>query len=289
MKSFSLLALAAALAFTGCKKDDSAPVQIVTSDFDPVFAQVLQQRGYIPDANNITTTDLAAITELDVGGGEGDSPGPLTSLRGIEHFTSLMTLYCGYNLLTDIDLSQNKALSELGCSANLLTKLDVSQNPALTELSCSENHLTKLDVSQNTALMVLNCDLNQLTELDLSQNTELTELSCDYNELTELEVSANTKLTDLWCNNNQLMKLDVSDNTKLETLWCFSNQLESLDLSANTKLETLSCNNNPGNGISTFPVTVWFDNQSIPDNLEIYQGQWTYDGKTITIDFRKAE
>ena len=70
MKSFYLLALAAALAFTGCKKDDSAPVQIVTSDFDPVFAQVLQQRGYIPDANNISTADLAAITELDVGGGK---------------------------------------------------------------------------------------------------------------------------------------------------------------------------------------------------------------------------
>lgn len=204
MKSFYLLALAAALAFTGCKKDDSAPVQIVTSDFDPVFAQVLQQRGYIPDANNITTADLAAITELDVWGGEGDSPGPLTSLRGIEHFTSLTTL------------------------------------------------------------------------------------SCDYNELTELEVSANTKLTDLWCNNNQLTKLDVSDNTKLETLWCFSNQLESLDLSANTKLETLSCNNNPGDGESKFPITAWFDNQSIPDAL-LYQSSWEYDGKTITIDFRKAE
>lgn len=107
LKSFYLLALAAALAFAGCKKDDSVPVQIVTSDFDSVFARVLQEKGYIPDANNITTADLAAITELDVSG-EGDTPGPLTSLRGIEHFTSLTTLYCGYNLLTDIDLSHTR-------------------------------------------------------------------------------------------------------------------------------------------------------------------------------------
>lgn len=70
---------------------------------------------------------------------------------------------------------------------------------------------------------------------------------------------------------------------------CDYNELTELEVSANTKLETLSCNNNPGDGISTFPVTAWFDNQSIPDNLEIYQGQWTYDGKTITIDFQKAE
>lgn len=120
LKSFYLLALAAALAFAGCKKDDSVPVQIVTSDFDSVFARVLQEKGYIPDANNITTADLAAITELDVSG-EGDTPGPLTSLRGIEHFTSLTTLYCGYNLLTELDLSRNKALTVLDCSANSLT------------------------------------------------------------------------------------------------------------------------------------------------------------------------
>ena len=54
-------------------------------------------------------------------------------------------------------------------------------------------------------------------------------------------------------------------------------------------LTWLSCENNPGDGVSTFPVTAWFDNDTKPDNLEIYQGQWTYDGKTITIDFRKVE
>lgn len=156
MKHLYLLTLFAALAFAGCKKDDSIPVQIVTSDFDPVFARVLQEKGYIPDANNISTADLAAITELDVWG-EGATPGPLTSLRGIEHFTSLTTLGCGYNQLTELDLSQNKALTELDCSANPLTKLDVSQNPALTTLYCEYDQLTELDVSQNTALTELSC------------------------------------------------------------------------------------------------------------------------------------
>ena len=64
-------------------------------------------------------------------------------------------------------------------------------------------------------------------------------------------------------------------------------ELYSLEMIA--ALTWLSCENNPGDGVSTFPVPAWFDNDTKPDNLEIYQGQWTYDGKTITIDFRKVE
>lgn len=187
LKSFSLLALAAALAFAGCKKDDFAPVQIVTSDFDPVFARVLQEKGYISDAGNITTADtdnLAAIIELDICG-EGDTPGPIISLRGIEHFKSLRTLYCGYNQLTELDVSQNTALTELDCSENQLTELNVSRNTVLTGLDCSVNPLAKLDISQNTALMKLYCSENELTKLDVRRNTALTYLNCNFNQLTE--------------------------------------------------------------------------------------------------------
>lgn len=283
-----------------------------TTLFDPDFAKELQKQGIIADAENITPEDMekiATMTELDVSG-TYENPGTLTSLQGIEYFESLTVLSCYNNPLTKLDVSQNPALTTLDCEYDQLTELDVSQNTALTELRCSENHLTKLDVSQNTALTVLDCRWNQLTELDLSQNTELTELSCDNNQLTELDVSANTKLTDLWCNTNQLTSLDVSANTALMALDCGSNQLELLDVSANTALMTLdcssnslttldvsantaltwlSCENNPGDGVSTFPVTAWFDNDTKPDNLEIYKEQWTYDGKTITIDFQKAE
>ena len=96
-------------------------------------------------------------------------------------------------------------------------------------------------------------------------------------------------LTWLTCSYNSLETLDISKNTALTQLDCSSNSLTTLDVSANTALTWLSCENNPGDRESKFPITAWFDNQSIPDNLEIYQGQWTYDGKSITIDFRKAE
>ena len=283
-----------------------------TTLFDPDFAKELQKQGIIADAENITPEDMekiATMTELDVSG-TYENPGTLTSLQGIEYFESLTQLSCYYNQLTSLNISANTALTtlwsynnsltsldvsgctvltELSCPFNQLTSLDLSANTALTGLSCSSNQLTTLDVSANTALTELSCENNQLTTLDISANTALTELYCYGNQLTSLDVSANMALTWLSCSYNSLETLDISKNTALTQLDCSSNSLTTLDVSANTALTWLSCENNPGDGVSTFPVTAWFDNDTKPDNLEIYQGQWTYDGKTITIDFRKAE
>ncbi|OUN56794.1 hypothetical protein B5G16_11570 [Alistipes sp. An66] len=283
-----------------------------TAQFDPDFAKELQKQGIIADAENITSADMekiAAMTELDVSG-TYENPGTLTALQGIEYFesltflkcdsnqlttldvsanTALTFLKCNSNQLTSLDVSANTALTYLYCHSNQLTKLDVSANTALTYLSCSSNSLTKLDVRQHTELMNLSCSSNSLTSLDVSRNTALTDLWCESNQLTELNVSANTALTQLVCNANQLTELDVRQNTALTGLWCYDNQLTKLDVSANTALRWLSCENNPGDGVSTFPVKAWFDNDTKPDNLELDKEQWTYGGKTITIDFQKAE
>ena len=170
--------------------------------FAPGFAQVLQEKGHISDAGNITLNDLekiAAITELDV-----SRSSSLTSLQGIEYFESL---------------------TELQCSFNELASLDLSNNTALTELQCYENQLTELDLSKNTALMALNCYDNLLKELDISKNTALIYLECD---------------------------------------------------------------NNPGDGESKFPVTAWFDSTAVPADLYIPSMSWTYEDKTIAIDYRTA-
>ena len=323
-----------------------------TAQFDPDFAKELQKQGIIADAENITPEDMekiAAITSLNVSGSY-DDPGTLTSLQGIEYFESLTELWCAYNELTSLDVSQNTTLTELRCYDNQLTSLDISRNTALTALFCNNNQLTELDVSQNTALTDLDCNVNQLTALDVSRNTALTDLRCGENQLTELDVSRNTALTLLLCGGNQLTELDVSPhtelkrlicysnqlktldvsrntklihlncisneltsldvsqnttltelrcygnqlttldisrNTALTTLWCYSNQLTSLDISRNTVLNNLNCSYNPGDGVSAFPVTAWFDTK--PENLTVNQTSWTYGGVTITIDFRKAE
>lgn len=144
----------------GCVKDEESPEtqeepsRDVTELFDPDFARVLESKGYIKDADNITTGEVSAITEVDVSSSE------LESLRGIEYFTALTNLPCHYNNITSLDVSNNTALTYLNCDDNQLTSLDVSKSTALTELLCQRNLLTGLDITNNTALTSLPCSGN---------------------------------------------------------------------------------------------------------------------------------
>ena len=63
----------------------------------------------------------------------------ISDLTGIEAFTALTKLYCRYNQLTSLNVSQNTALTYLYCQNNQLSSLNVSQNTALTRLYCDEN------------------------------------------------------------------------------------------------------------------------------------------------------
>ena len=236
-------------------------------------------------SNQLTSLDVSANTALTKLYCQNNQ---LTSLD-VSGCTALTYLNCGSNQLTSLDVSANTALTTLWCYYNQLESLDVSANTALTELECDDNQLTSLDVSANTALTYLDCASNQLTTLDVSGCTALMGLYCYSNQLESLDVSGCTALTELSCSSNSLTSLDMSGCTALTAVVCYSNQLTSLDVSANTALTELYCENNPGDGESKFPVTAWFDDNSIPDALYVDQSSWSYGGKTITIEFQKAE
>ena len=63
------------------------------------------------------------------------------SLKGIEYFTSLEELYCSWNSLYTLDLSENTKLRRLECVRCRLTTLDLSQNKELVFLDCSLNSI----------------------------------------------------------------------------------------------------------------------------------------------------
>ena len=112
-----------------------------TALFDETFAQKLQQRDIVADAEKITMQEMqsmAIMTELDISG-TYDNPGSLTSLRGIEYFESLTKLNCERNSLPTLDISQNTELTKLYCDDNQLKELDISRNTKLTYLSCENN------------------------------------------------------------------------------------------------------------------------------------------------------
>lgn len=123
----------------------------------------------------LSVAEIAAVTEIDC------FEKSISSLEGIEFFTALERLHCGFNDLTTLDVSNNKLLEYLSCSSNSLTVLNVSNNTVLETLYCNFNKLTGLDVSNNTALRNLNCSDNLLTSLDVTGLSALTSFNAAYN------------------------------------------------------------------------------------------------------------
>ncbi len=84
--------------------------------------------------------------------------------------------------------------------------------------------------------------------------------------VTELDLSATQSIADL---------TGIEYFTNLATLNCANNLLTTLDLSNNTNLVSLYLYKNPGNGVDTFPVTVW---ATFTDTINVdYYKQWLYE------------
>ncbi|TZF81731.1 T9SS type A sorting domain-containing protein [Pedobacter sp. BS3] len=191
----------------------------------PGFANA-QETVTIPDENFknylVANTDInknedeeIQVSEAEAFTGTIDCSGKgIADLTGIEAFVNITQLNCSINQLTNLNVTQNKALENLNCVNNQLTNLDITQNTALQVLLCDGNQLTNLNVSQNTALTELRCSSNQLINLDVSQNTALQILLCYNNELTKLNVKNgnNTILQHMQAQNNpNLSCIQVDD------------------------------------------------------------------------------
>jgi len=123
--------------------------------------------------------------------------------------TKLLMLYCANNRLTKLNLEKNTNLVNLWCNnqtdgnKKLLTELDISHNKALQTFSCAQNGITKLDLTNNLELLQLRCEENQLTELNISANTKLEVLKCNNSNLTDnIDISKNKLLKQISLQNN---------------------------------------------------------------------------------------
>lgn len=174
--------------------------------FDPLFARELQRRGYIANACRIVPEAVKSIESVEVFGrwiaSEDRYDGELTSLRGIEYFTSLKHLYCWGNKITELDVSDNPALTDLRVYGNRISALDVSGNPSLRVLKCHDNGMTSLRLGDLPALYDLVCGDNLLESVDVTACPNLKFLLCEDNRLTSLDISGNPQLRNLDCFNN---------------------------------------------------------------------------------------
>ena len=178
---------------------------------DGCFRSKLLGQDYGKDGI-LTKEEIEGIVELNIASMingvilAGES---INSLKGIEFFTALESLYCSNQKLTSLDVSKNTALKTLRCFGNQLTSLDVSKNIALEELSCHHNKLTSLNISGNTALRALWCNDNQLSTLDVTNNTSLVIFHCYGNQLTGLDMSHNERIHYFNCANNCIKDLSM--------------------------------------------------------------------------------
>ena len=146
---------------------DDGDVEINDTNFpDSKFR--LYVSGIIDDGDGVLTrAECASVGFIDVSGRN------ISTLKGIEYFTELWSLYCSNNNLSSLDLSKNTELRELRCDNNKLTSLNISQSENLTDLICYNNKLTSLNISNNTGLNSLSCNHNPIDKLDIRNNQNL--------------------------------------------------------------------------------------------------------------------
>ncbi len=207
---------------------------------DPNFRAAVEEFMGVEAGGAFTAAQAAANTGwFDQCNGQN-----IADLSGIGFFTGIEGLDCGDNQLTELDISNNTALSHLICSNNQISHLDLSHNTALTTLYCWTNQLVELDVSSLIVLQNLLCEENQLPVLDVSQNPDLVLLYCGDNNLSTIDISNNTQLEVFYCNESQLTEIDLSNNPALTEVGLDNNQLSNLDMTSNAALEILYCRDN---------------------------------------------
>lgn len=135
----------------------------------------------------------------------------ISSLRGIEHFTSLKELFCNHGRLQGtVDLRENTSLNYLALAMNDLDEIlltpsehmgwlviignpihsfDISRFPNLTWFDASDTPLTELDTSCNPYLSALYISRTRIKSLNLENQAYLHTLNVSYSELSTLDVS----------------------------------------------------------------------------------------------------
>ncbi len=92
----------------------------------------------------------------------------ISDLTGVEAFTDIVSLRCGSNQLSSLNVSANTKLTWIEADDNQLTTIDLSNNTLLDQIDLSENKLTALDLSFNSVLKWITLNNNALSYLNLA-------------------------------------------------------------------------------------------------------------------------
>lgn len=260
---------------------------LVTAIPDPAFEAKLIDLGIDNDGTNgtVLNSSISSLLTLNV------SNSAIKDLTGIEGFTNLKNLDCSANLISNLNLSQNKLLATLDCNNNKLLSLNL-QNGDKTNFSSGSNFSNNTDLtciqvedadytatnwtSIKDATATYNIDCNVYTSIpDPNFEDKLIALNIDKDgkngkvlsanivKVTSLDLSNSnisnvtgiegfTSLTYLDLSTNNLSAINVNQNTLLTKLDLNYNQITNLDVSTNKELFNLSF---AANQISTIDLS----------------------------------
>lgn len=109
---------------------------------------------------NIQVSEAQAVTTLDL------FNRGIVDITGIEEFSNLATLDCGFNLFSSLDVSMLSQLFRLECGMGQITTINAGGLTNLRYLYCSGNPLGSLNVTGCSALYELLADQTQLTSFN---------------------------------------------------------------------------------------------------------------------------
>ncbi len=180
-----LVMLSAALCLLSVPAFAADDVAINEDNFPDSIFRTYVSNNFDTDGNgSLSATEISAVQEISV------YDKKIQSLKGIEYFENLTTLYCSDNQLTELDVSKNTALETLYCDNNQLTALDVSKNTALEELKCTGNSYI-ITLGENNTF-----DLSNFPDFDITKASNWIGGTVDGNTLT---VTANFVYYDYDC------------------------------------------------------------------------------------------
>ena len=200
---------------------------------DPVFREDVKKSYDSDQDGKLTPSELDNIKYIYC------SDKDVKTIKGVEFFTKLESLWVGENQISKVDLSHNTELNDLSIYSNKLTELDVTNNTKLQILTVYGNEIKELDVSKCKELKDLNICNTKISTINLSNNKKLVNFYCSEAAITSLDLSKNTALEYLTCTNNKIKKLDLSKNTALEFVYAEGNLITDINLKGLDKLKTL--------------------------------------------------
>src|SRR5574344_1902801 len=117
-------------------------IEVADSNFNAYLLETFD----INKDGKLSQYEADRITRMDC------SSRSISSLKGIEQFSQLITLNCSSNSLTELDLSPFYYLVSVACDNNRIDTLTISKSTHLSTLSCTHNRIAHLNVSGCTKL-----------------------------------------------------------------------------------------------------------------------------------------